>query len=141
MTSLHLKRHLFVTDDEMTTAIYNLIGVCYVVVKNDMPELDAWLAMSPHRFYVKYRFPSLMIVSWDSKRRMRWDDLPICPMCMKQDFKKVNGMKTFLEEEAPLRVFDPFGGTGAFGLAMEEVGCFKMTHAVEISPSAAKTLR
>lgn len=72
---------------------------------------------------------------------MHWDDLPICPMCVKQDFKKFNGMKMFLEKEAPLRVFDPFAGTGAFGLAMEEVGCFKMTHAVEITPSTAKTLR
>lgn len=62
-------------------------------------------------------------------------------MCVKQDLKKFKGMKTFLEREVPLRVFDPFGGTGAFGLAMEEVGCFKMTHAVEISPSAAKTLQ
>lgn len=125
----------------MTTPIEDLIGVCYVVVKRDMPELDAWLAMSPKRFYVKYRFDSLSNVSWNDKRRMHWDDLPICPMCTRQDFKKFEGMKTFLEREAPLRVFDPFGGTGAFALAMEEVGCFKLTHAVEITPSAAKTLK
>lgn len=125
----------------MTTPIKDLIGACYIVIKRELPELDAWLAMSPNRFYVKYRFLSLIVVSWDDRRRMHWDDLPICPMCMKQDHKKFKGMKTFLEREAPLRVFDPFGGAGAFGLAMEEVGCFKVTHAVEISPSAAETLR
>lgn len=124
----------------MTTVIDDLIGVCYVVVKGDMPDLDTWLAMSPRRFYVKYRFPSL-IDTWDSRSRMHWQDLAVCRMCMKEELKKFNGMKTFLEREAPLRVFDPFGGTGAFDLAMEDVGCFKLTHAVEISPSAAKTLR
>ncbi|KAF8559884.1 S-adenosyl-L-methionine-dependent methyltransferase [Imleria badia] len=135
------ERHLFHTNDKMTIGIDELIGVCYVVVKGDMPNQDAWLAMSPYHFYVKYHFSSLMEMDWDRRRRMRWHDLPVCRMCMKQDLKKMNGMKAFLETEEPLRVFDPFGGTGAFALAMEEVGCFKLTHAVEISPSAAKTLR
>lgn len=125
----------------MTIGVDDLINVCYVVVKGDMPDQDAWLAMSPRHFYVKYRFNSLNEMDWGRRRRMRWDDLPVCCICMKQDLKTMNGMKTFLEREAPLRVFDPFGGTGAFALAMEEGGCFKLTHAVEISPSAAKTLQ
>ena len=130
----------------METVLDDLIGVCYVVVKEDIPNPpDVWLAMSHRHFYVKYRFPSLIVKpepeSWASKRRMRWGDIAICPTCMKQEIKKFNGMKEFSEKKAPLRVFDPFGGTGAFGLAMEEVGCFKLTHAVEISPSAATTLR
>lgn len=125
----------------MTVPIDDLIGICYVVVKEDMPNLDAWLAMSPNRFYVKYRFPSLNVEDWKDKRRMRWDDLPICPMCMKQDFKKFKGTKMFLQRAEPLRVLDPFGGTGAFAFAMEEEGCFKLTHVIEISPSAAQTLR
>lgn len=113
-----------------------------MVVKEDIPDpSDVWLDMSPRHFYVKYRFPSLIVESWASRHRLRWGDLPICGMCMKQELKKFNGMKAFLERQVPLRVFDPFGGTGAFSLAMEDVGCFKLTHAVEISPSAAKTLR
>ena len=43
----------------------------------------------------------------------------------------------------PLNIstFDPFGGVGAFGLGLEEAGCIKVTHAVEISPSASQTLQ
>ncbi|KAF8131609.1 S-adenosyl-L-methionine-dependent methyltransferase [Boletus edulis] len=140
-TTLKDERHLFYTDDIMTFGIDDLIGLCYVVVKGNLPDLDAFVEMSPRHFYVKYHFPSLDVKSWADKRRMRWSDLPICPMCMKQVLKEVKGTKEFLEREAPLRVFDPFAGTGALSLAMEGMGCFKLTHAVEISPSAAKTLR
>ncbi|KAG9313921.1 S-adenosyl-L-methionine-dependent methyltransferase [Chiua virens] len=140
-TLLKDERHLFYTNDEMTTPVEALLGVCFVVVKGEMPDLDQWLSMSPHHFYLKYRFPSLGVRSWNDKHRMRWDDLFACPMCMKKELKKFHGMKKFLREEKPLRVFDPFAGTGAFAMALEEVGCFKLTHAAEISPSAAKTLR
>lgn len=52
-------------------------------------------------------------------------------------------MKEFLGSVAykSLRTLDLFGGVGAFGLSMEESGCLKVTHAVEISPSAAKTFK
>lgn len=125
----------------MEFSVDDLIGRCHVVVDGNMSDQEAWLAMSPRHFYVKYRFPSLNVESWGSKRPMCWRDLAVCRICTKQHIQKVNGMKKFLGREAPLRVFDPFGGTGAFCLAMEDVGCFKLTHAVEISPSAAKTLK
>lgn len=41
-----------------------------------------------------------------------------------------------------LRALDLFAGTGAFSLGMKAAGApFKLTHAIEISPSAAKSLR
>ena len=41
-----------------------------------------------------------------------------------------------------LRALDLFAGTGAFSLGMRAAGApFKLTHAIEISPSAAKSLR
>ena len=40
-----------------------------------------------------------------------------------------------------LRAFDPFAGVGAFGMSMEGSGAIRVTHAVEISPSAAATMK
>ncbi len=41
-----------------------------------------------------------------------------------------------------LRAFDVFAGAGAMSLGMEDMmGGTKMTHAIEISPSAAQTFR
>ncbi|KIL00792.1 hypothetical protein PAXRUDRAFT_29521 [Paxillus rubicundulus Ve08.2h10] len=135
------ERHLFYTDDRMTIEMVRLIGMCHVLVSNSIPELDAWKAISPRHFYVKYYFPALNVESWASRHRMEQADLVVCKKCTMANLKNFREMKTFLGEAAPLRVLDPFGGTGAFGLAMEELGCFKLTHAVEISPSAARTLR
>jgi len=53
-------------------------------------------------------------------------------------------MKKFLkaQKRKPLRTLDLFGGTGAFGLGLAEgCLCLKVTHAVEIAPSAAITYR
>ncbi|KAF9245635.1 S-adenosyl-L-methionine-dependent methyltransferase [Melanogaster broomeanus] len=141
VTTMKDERHLFYTDHKMTFEISDLIGMCYVVVGSSMPELDAWKAMSPRHFYVKYHFPSLNVESWADRRDMGPRDLDVCGECLAGNFRNFKEMQTFLRQRPPLRVFDPFGGTGAFGLAMEEVGCFKLTHAVEISPSAARTLR
>jgi site-specific DNA-cytosine methylase len=45
-------------------------------------------------------------------------------------------------QESPMTVLDLFGGAGAFSLGLKEgSGCMKVTHALEISPSAAKTIR
>jgi DNA (cytosine-5)-methyltransferase 1 len=50
-------------------------------------------------------------------------------------------MKDFVSQGRPLRALDLFGGVGAFSLGMEETKCIKLTHAVEISPSAAQTFK
>ncbi|KAH7886266.1 S-adenosyl-L-methionine-dependent methyltransferase [Phlebopus sp. FC_14] len=141
VTTLKDERHLFYTDVEMTFDISDLIDLCYVLVARSMPEIEQWLKMSAQHFFVKYHFPSLNVESWGDRRNMQDDELLVCRHCMKPNLEKFREMKRFLEEGAPLRVFDPFAGVGTFGLAMEEVGCFRVTHAVEISPSAAKTLK
>jgi DNA (cytosine-5)-methyltransferase 1 len=57
------------------------------------------------------------------------------------------GKKLYLQElsklpQPQLRALDLFAGTGAFSLGMKAAGApFKLTHAIEISPSAAKSLR
>jgi hypothetical protein len=40
-----------------------------------------------------------------------------------------------------LRTLDLFAGVGALSMGLEETGGFRTTHAVEIGPSTAQTLR
>ena len=67
----------------------------------------------------------------------------MCKPCCEGLVDEMEQMEVFLSEcgRTPVRVFDPFGGVGAFTGGMEEAGCMKVTHAVEISPSAAETLK
>jgi len=49
-------------------------------------------------------------------------------------------MNRFFREGKPLRTLDLFGGVGAFSSGIAQGSrCMKVTHAIEISPSAAKT--
>lgn len=60
---------------------------------------------------------------------------------MEVQIKKFRQRQGGFLEGRTLRALDVFAGVGAFGLGMEEVGGIKVTHAIEISPSAAKTLK
>ena len=44
-------------------------------------------------------------------------------------------------QKSGLKTLDLFAGTGAFSLAMKDIARIKVTHAIEISPSAAQTLK
>ncbi|KAH7927250.1 S-adenosyl-L-methionine-dependent methyltransferase [Leucogyrophana mollusca] len=137
------ERHLFVTNDQMTFSVSELIGVCYVYVSASIPEADlkTWLSISPRHFFAKYSFPSLNVRTWDERQRLEPSDLLVCKSCVSGNVKQLNLTKEFLSKNKPLRAFDPFGGVGAFGLALELSGCVKVTHTVEICPSAAESLR
>jgi len=125
----------------MSVVISDLVGICFVVVSSSLPEIEEWKATSPLHFYINYRFPSLDVLTWNERTIMRPEDLDICKRCLKPNIKNFHKLKDFVKDGPPLRVFDPFAGVGAFALAMEELGCFKFTHAIEISPSAARTLK
>ncbi|KAL4067275.1 S-adenosyl-L-methionine-dependent methyltransferase [Scleroderma yunnanense] len=140
-TVLKDERHLFYTDYEMSVVISDLVGICYVVVSSSLPEIEEWKAISPLHFYINYRFRSLNVLSWNDKIIMQPMDLDICKHCLKPNLDNFRQLQSFMENGPPLRVFDPFAGVGAFPLAMEESGCFELTHAIEISPSAARTLK
>jgi DNA (cytosine-5)-methyltransferase 1 len=133
---------LFTTDDIATIKVQDLICVCHVrpfhLVSHD---LQFWLEASPYHFYAKYHFPSLDISSWDDRSPLK--PLKVCADCCADKVEEIGKMKEFLasSRKRPLRVLDLCAGAGAFGLALEELGCVKITHAVEISPSAAKTLK
>lgn len=66
-----------------------------------------------------------------------------CATC-KDDYRRKESLfEEFLtiHKQNPLSAFDPFAGVGAFVRGMEEAGGLKLSHAIEISPSAAKTLQ
>jgi len=131
------------TDEEVNVHVDMLIAVIYVVPRSSITDLDSWTTLFPSHFYFQYRFPSLDVKSWSDKRPLRNDDLYVCKECCPEELEREKLMKVFLGtvERKPLRALDLFGGVGAFGLGMKESGCLDVTHAVEISPSAAKTFK
>jgi DNA (cytosine-5)-methyltransferase 1 len=125
----------------MDFPISSIIGMCHVYVRATVPELKKWLEMSPYHFYACYSFPSLNVTSWDDKRTLLPKDILVCRYCTAEDLAEWTHGQEFVQKQKPLRALDPFAGSGAFGLGLEESGCIEVTHAVEISPSAAKTLK
>lgn len=118
-----------------------LLKPCVVVHQSDVPDLAAWFDISPYNFYVRYLLPTLDS-PWSQKRKLSRKDVLACDICLEQHNERFQLLSDLSSGgQVCLRTFDPFGGVGAFGLAMEELGCMKLTHAVEITPSAALTLR
>lgn len=122
----------------------NIIRVIFVFPFHSFtPEvtLEDWLMLSPDHFYVRYSFPKLRIKAWDDKRELLCAGVNVCTPCCKEKLKQRQEIYRFLAG-AKYPTLDLFGGVGAFshGLA-EGSGCLKVTHAIEISPSAAKTFK
>lgn len=146
------KRHLYLVPKSEAVEVnaVELIRRCQVVNFFSLPaywenNINAYLDVSPYNFYVKWRFPALKVTSWTTGKKLKSSSkVPeICVICFHEDKKRAEGLTEFKRVKArrQLRAFDPFGGVGAFALAMQEAGCLKLTHAVELSPSAALTLK
>jgi DNA (cytosine-5)-methyltransferase 1 len=139
-----LKRHVFLTDDDASVRLEDLIRVCYVFPFQSIPDLAAWLSLSPDHFYIRYRFPSMDVKSWADKRSVPYEDLHVCTHCCREKLYRHKLTEEFLAQakKKPLPTLDLFGGVGAFSLGIAEgSSCINVTHAIEISPSAAKTFK
>ena len=136
------QRHLFMTDEEVKIKLEELIRVCYVFPYSTIDDLDYWTALSADHFYVQYRFPSLSVSSWNDKQPIN-PDMYVCVDCCRDKLEQMKSMREFLAmgHRKPLPALDLFAGVGALGLGMEESGCIKVTHAIEIAPSAARTFK
>ncbi|KXN85700.1 DNA (cytosine-5)-methyltransferase 1A [Leucoagaricus sp. SymC.cos] len=141
------ERHVFLTDEEETIAFSDIITKAIVLSYESFGQripLRTWLNTSPYRFYIRYRFPSLTPELWDEKARVSFRDLDVCKTCTEQAityYYDIQNFKTKMRDK-PMRALDLFGGVGAFSSGLREgSGCMKITHAVEISPSAAKTIK
>ncbi|THH22378.1 hypothetical protein EUX98_g8210 [Antrodiella citrinella] len=141
------ERHLYFTDVLLGMPLSIVLHKCSVLhpLSLDAPDFETYLTTSPYNFYVTYKFPDLNheVLSWESATKLRYKDVGICGTCGQNFLDHKEQMKAFMAvcAKKPLRVFDPFGGVGAFSAGLEQAGVMKMTHAVEISPSAAETLK
>ncbi|KAL4250277.1 DNA (cytosine-5)-methyltransferase [Abortiporus biennis] len=139
------EHHLFLTDAIEHFPVANLIRKCRVLHPQSIPtsEFQIYLNQSPLHFFVKYHFTTLRPKSWGDRTRLSIKEVLVCASCFKEEHGHFKELVRFSEEcqRKPLRAFDPFSGVGAFGLGMEEAGVLKVTHAVEISPSASQTLK
>ncbi|KAI0756373.1 S-adenosyl-L-methionine-dependent methyltransferase [Daedaleopsis nitida] len=143
------ERELFTTDRVVVVRAEDILKRCVVLHPDAIPssiqrDLHTWLDLSPLHFYVKYHCPSSS-PSHDALVKLRRCELLTCATCHEDDLKRLQEHKQFTSRaDSPdrcLKAFDPFAGVGAFGLGMEKSGCVKVTHSVEISPSAAATLK
>lgn len=106
--------------------------------------LEEWLALSPDHFYLRYQFDSLNPGTWSQKQKMpKNEDFLVCQTCWRERLReqKLASQFSAYSERVPLPTLDLFGGVGAFSKGLAEGSeCLRVTHAVEIGPSAAKTL-
>ncbi|THH10396.1 hypothetical protein EW145_g1368 [Phellinidium pouzarii] len=143
VAKVHEDRHLFLTDEELSITPANVLSRCYVLQKNVIRNLRAWLASSSCHFYLTKRAPSSKLASPKTLTPLASKDFPLCGSCMEAEVRHTVDFLLWKSEQkaCPLRVFDPFSGVGAFSLGVCQVGNMKLTHAIEIDPSAAKTLK
>ncbi|TBU32705.1 S-adenosyl-L-methionine-dependent methyltransferase [Dichomitus squalens] len=137
------ERELFMTGLEMDVSGNDLIKRCSVLHHSSRTHMDAWLARSPYHFFVRYSSQTLEPKTWNGLTELSRKKIPVCQVCFQEDEVRTQQLKAFTRQQprACLRGFDPFAGVGAFGLPMEATGCIKITHAIEISPSAAATMQ
>lgn len=126
-----------ITDISFST----IIQKTYVIVLKKIGDLQAWIKASSQHFFLQYSFPTLHGSHWSQREVLDSSDVHACLCCL------IYRKETLLTEakqitQPQLRALDLFAGTGAFSLGMKAAGApFKLTHAIEISPSAAKSLR
>lgn len=103
-------------------------------------KLHTYLNSSSLNFYARFQCTRADLSSWKHRKALKAEDLTTCRVCFAADQVAARQQEEF-DRIPPLSAFDPFAGVGAFALSMQEAGIIKLTHAVEISPSAAKTLK
>lgn len=117
---------------------------CFEAFQAPDATLEDWLNLSYRHFYLRYSFRKLVVQSWKDRRRLSWQDLYVCTPCCQERLKGRRLLLEFLRhmKPRPLPTLDIFAGVGAFSQGLKDgSGCLKVTHAIEISPSASKTFQ
>ena len=122
----------------------DILAPCYVLHKNLIFDMNLWVTLGAEYFYYRYRFSQRSSVSWSERELLAENAGFGCEICAYALQAHIGDSLTFAEEAQTqkLRAFDIFAGAGAMSLGMENAtGGMRTTHAVEISPSAARTFR
>ncbi|KAG6831962.1 hypothetical protein H0H87_003297 [Tephrocybe sp. NHM501043] len=143
------ERHLYLTEERVTVTVKDLIRTCHVFPHESFrssEHLQWWLKLSPYHFYIKWSFPTMDVHLWkDRKReRVRASQMAVCTPCTRSVIDELKDIEEFFKdaERRPLRTLDIFGGVGSFSMGLREgSGCLQITDVVELSPSAAKTVK
>ena len=119
----------------------DFLAPCYVLHKDLIFDMNLWTALGAEYFYYQYRFSQRLPASWNERERLAENAGIGCEICAYVLQARISEALTFAEERK-LKAFDVFAGAGAMSLGMETAtGGMRTTHAVEISPSAARTFR
>lgn len=122
----------------------DVLAPCYVLHYDLIFDTNLWTALGPEYFYYRYRFTGRSPTSWGEREPVKEGDGVGCETCAYALQTRLAEAVEFAEEaqKHKLKAFDVFAGVGAMSLGMEgATGGMKTTHAVEISPSAARTFR
>ncbi|KAH9984055.1 S-adenosyl-L-methionine-dependent methyltransferase, partial [Russula compacta] len=143
-SELRDERHLFFTDEIEEVPLEEVLAPCYVLHRNLIFDMNLWTMLGAEYFYYRYHFTQRSPMSWDERESLKESAGVGCETCAYALQARLAEAVEFAEEAQAqrLRAFDVFAGAGAMSLGMEDVtGGMKTTHAVEISPSAARTFR
>jgi DNA (cytosine-5)-methyltransferase 1 len=135
---------LFFTDETEEVPLDDVLAPCYVLHHNFIFDMNLWTALGAEYFYYRYQFTRRSPGSWDEREPVEENARVGCETCAYALQARLSEAVEFAEEAQKhrLRAFDVFAGAGAMSLGMEgATGGMKTTHAVEISPSAARTFR
>lgn len=121
----------------------DVLAPCYILHHNLIFDMNLWTALGAEYFYYRYRFTRRSPGSWDEREPVEENAGVGCETCAYALRARLTEAVEFAEEAQKhrLRAFDVFAGAGAMSLGMEAMVGMKTTHAVEISPSAARTFR
>ena len=122
----------------MKVNIHGLIKKCFIARRGSIRDLEFWLEGSPDHFYVSKKTTAR---SSKSLHHLTVDDTPLCRECMTEKLREMDDLYEFKQQFTPFKAFDPFAGVGAFVRGLECAGAVEFTHAIEICPSAALTLK
>ena len=135
---------MFLTDETEEVPLDDVLAPCYVLHHDLIFDRNLWIALGAEYFYYRYRFTGLPSASWKERETIKESAGVGCETCAYALQARLAEAVEFAEEAQnhKLRAFDVFAGAGAMSLGMEgATGGMRTTHAVEISPSAARTFR
>ena len=125
--------------------VEHLVHKVHVRHVDELDDPEEWTAnaRASHHFVVRWHFDNSPELEWNARQALPARDLKQCDSCVRAKEADDARRKEFSRDAPSLRVLDVFAGTGAMSLGLVEgfLGKMKLTHAIEISPSAAKSLK
>ncbi|VDC02349.1 unnamed protein product [Peniophora sp. CBMAI 1063] len=125
----------------------DVVGPCKVSHRNAIPQGDvvSYVSASSTNFWVRYKSwdESLDIASADDLEELEPDDVPSCSGCTHNHTDRESNREVFCSMNHGRKCLDLCAGAGLLGAGLREgsKGVYDVTHAVEIRPPAAQTIR